>query len=493
MSARGAQHTMPLLVINMGGEMVYILEQRLTAQNVAKDKASRVLQDVVKTMFSRKFTIELFKPQEMYTDAAMRAIFDKLAHSSIMRLNEASMTKLYSLMVMGFKHQILAATEPRMLLDITERHLRSLKPVCNAPDVDDLLDETFAMCSDLYSSFTYGDWMLLKSFLCDFYQNRKIRVSLFLASGIQSMDGTIALSNTGACRPAARRPARSSTSSAARRSTCRVYTRERERERPRPAARARARRAREHGDASGKHRARCRSACALPVLEGETRGERGSVEHGDEGGRSLRAPLGVRQRERARARDDEGARGSRGLVSPLSPSPRARALSLCVPDAPRARPGRAQENEDKAGSKSDGAGSKGVAGASARRAPRASTARAEMNLLASLMGSAAEETEGKGTDGDGGGGSFRINLFPDDTFGFGTGGGDIMGVDDDPDASSQPKGINTVHIDGSMGRKTAAKMLEEMDFHDGGGAKGGDSASKAAADDDDLLDSMDKL
>ena len=49
MGGRGALHTMPMLVINMGGEMVYILEQRLTAQNVAKDKASRVLQDVVST------------------------------------------------------------------------------------------------------------------------------------------------------------------------------------------------------------------------------------------------------------------------------------------------------------------------------------------------------------------------------------------------------------------------------------------------------------
>ena len=46
---------------------------------------------------------------------------------------------------------------------------------------------------------TYGDWMLLKSFLCDFYQNRKIRVSLFLASGIQSMDGTIALRTRAPC------------------------------------------------------------------------------------------------------------------------------------------------------------------------------------------------------------------------------------------------------------------------------------------------------
>lgn len=32
---------MPMLIINMGGEMVYILEQRLTAQAVATDKAKR--------------------------------------------------------------------------------------------------------------------------------------------------------------------------------------------------------------------------------------------------------------------------------------------------------------------------------------------------------------------------------------------------------------------------------------------------------------------
>jgi len=32
---------MPMLIINMGGEMVYILEQRLTAQAVAPDKAKR--------------------------------------------------------------------------------------------------------------------------------------------------------------------------------------------------------------------------------------------------------------------------------------------------------------------------------------------------------------------------------------------------------------------------------------------------------------------
>ena len=36
----GANMAMPILVINMGGEMVYILAQRLRAQNVAPEKGT---------------------------------------------------------------------------------------------------------------------------------------------------------------------------------------------------------------------------------------------------------------------------------------------------------------------------------------------------------------------------------------------------------------------------------------------------------------------
>jgi hypothetical protein len=36
----------------------------------------------------------------------MKAMFEKLAHASIMRLNPASMDKLYDLMTMAVKHQV---------------------------------------------------------------------------------------------------------------------------------------------------------------------------------------------------------------------------------------------------------------------------------------------------------------------------------------------------------------------------------------------------
>ena len=86
---------MPIVVINMGGEMVYILQQRLQAQKVPDDKAVKVLQDVVRAMYSPLFITELFKPQEMYTSSSTKQIFEKLAHSSIMRLNKQSMEKVF--------------------------------------------------------------------------------------------------------------------------------------------------------------------------------------------------------------------------------------------------------------------------------------------------------------------------------------------------------------------------------------------------------------
>jgi len=45
-------------------------------------------------MFNHKFVEELFRPQELYPKKAIKHIFEKLAHTSIMRLNEASMDKV---------------------------------------------------------------------------------------------------------------------------------------------------------------------------------------------------------------------------------------------------------------------------------------------------------------------------------------------------------------------------------------------------------------
>ena len=118
---------LPFIVLNLGAEMVYILDQRLRSQDVSRDRAIKVLDDIVKSMLASAFVEELFRPQEMYTMNATKQIFKKLAHSSIMKLNDTSMQKLFDLMVMGLKYQVQLTVQPEELYFITAKHLDTMK------------------------------------------------------------------------------------------------------------------------------------------------------------------------------------------------------------------------------------------------------------------------------------------------------------------------------------------------------------------------------
>jgi hypothetical protein len=186
----------------MGGEMLYILHQRLRAQKVDSSKEAKVLQEVICAMFDSAFVTGLFQPQDMYTSASTRQIFDRLAHSSLMRLNKTSMDKLYDLMTMSFKHQILNCSNPREFLHMTLTHLQSLKNIANGnARTTNLLENTEAKVVAMFGRggpcSGVGPMLLLKQALYQYVQDKKIRASLFLQHDIQGKDGMFILSLKG--------------------------------------------------------------------------------------------------------------------------------------------------------------------------------------------------------------------------------------------------------------------------------------------------------
>jgi len=202
---------MPPIVIIMGGEMVYILHQRLRAQNVQPEKEKKVLRDVLQAMFSPLFVDELFKPQVMYSANSTKQIFEKLAHSSIMRLNKSSMDKLYDLMTMGLKYQLVSCTHPRQYVHVMMNHLQSMRNLvvgAESKAVHDCIANTEERMKEVYSDtvLSMGAWALLKQSVLRFVQGKKIKVSLFLQRKMQMLDGTLALDNSGKLPPGAELP-----------------------------------------------------------------------------------------------------------------------------------------------------------------------------------------------------------------------------------------------------------------------------------------------
>ncbi|XP_072304408.1 protein OSCP1a [Eucyclogobius newberryi] len=200
--------SLPLVFMNLGGEMLYILEQRLKSDDSCEGGAgkgrwtdadrTRVLNDVVATLFSKVFLDELFKPQQLYSHRTMKTVLSRLAHASIMRLNPASMDRLYELMVMAFKHQVLLCPRPRDVLLVSYNHLDSIRHmVQDSPGVLNQVHEAQRRVIETYSLLSSGELQLLRQTLLNFFEDYHIRVSLLLKSRIQNPNGRFVLDTRG--------------------------------------------------------------------------------------------------------------------------------------------------------------------------------------------------------------------------------------------------------------------------------------------------------
>ncbi|KAL5011115.1 hypothetical protein ScPMuIL_013420 [Solemya velum] len=193
-----SQKTLPLLFINLGGEMVYILDQRLRAQNIPPEKSKKVLHDIISTMFHERFMEELFKPQSLYSKKALRTVFDRLAHASIMRLNAASMDKLYDLMTMAFKYQVSLCLRPKDVLLVTLNHMDAIKKfVENMPDIKQEVDYICRLLIERYAPMCNGEFQYIRQTLLNFFQDMHIRVSIFLKDKVQNSNGRFVLPTSG--------------------------------------------------------------------------------------------------------------------------------------------------------------------------------------------------------------------------------------------------------------------------------------------------------
>uniref|UniRef100_A0A7N8YIT0 Organic solute carrier partner 1a n=1 Tax=Mastacembelus armatus TaxID=205130 RepID=A0A7N8YIT0_9TELE len=190
--------TLPLVFINLGGEMLYILDQRLQAQNTSEDNTEKVLNDIARTLFSKVFMDELLKPQQLYSHRTLKTVLTRLAHASIMRLNPASMDRLYELMIMTFKYQVLLCPRPKDLLLISYNHIDTVRElVKDTPVIVNQVAETHRKIIEVYSSLSEGEFQLLRQTLLIFFQDMHVRVSLFLKNEIQKPNGRFSLSTSG--------------------------------------------------------------------------------------------------------------------------------------------------------------------------------------------------------------------------------------------------------------------------------------------------------
>lgn len=105
-----------------------------------------VLDDVTAALLNPKILSTVFEAATPMSIACIRSTLECVALSSIMRLDKASMNKLFDLMIMLTKYQLTLCTGPREVVLLTLNHIDAMREI--------VIDENAHECVNLVHQMT---------------------------------------------------------------------------------------------------------------------------------------------------------------------------------------------------------------------------------------------------------------------------------------------------------------------------------------------------
>ena len=190
--------SMPVIINCLGGEMIYILCSRLKAQSISQEKSIRVIKDIGNLLYNKKFQNDLYIHKKPNKHQEVKSIFESLAHSSIMRLNTTSMNKLFELMLMTLKLQILRTRYPEEIYQIVINHFYGVIEIMkmidpNDTELIDMLKNAMNNFMNIYGKLNPYDYIILKSVILRFLQGKNVKVSIFIQENLQDTNSILYL------------------------------------------------------------------------------------------------------------------------------------------------------------------------------------------------------------------------------------------------------------------------------------------------------------
>ena len=178
--------------------MIYILCSRLKAQSICQEKSIRVIKDIGNLLYNKKFQTDLYIHKKPNRHQEVKSIFETLAHSSIMRLNSTSMNKLFELMLMTLKLQILRTRYPEEIYQIVINHFYGVIEIMkmidpNDTELIDILKNAMNNFMNIYGKLNPYDYIILKSVILRFLQGKNVKVSIFIQENLQDTSSILYL------------------------------------------------------------------------------------------------------------------------------------------------------------------------------------------------------------------------------------------------------------------------------------------------------------
>ncbi|XP_034104815.1 protein OSCP1 [Drosophila albomicans] len=183
------------ILVNLGCEALFVIDQRLKAQQIESDKSVQVIHDVISVLLEPKFIESLINGSvhseaQLLTAEHCKFMLNDIATCSLMRLTETSMDKLWNLMTMVYKWQLFVSQHQHNLLDITFRHLDAINKLHPDAKRHMLIDFSKNTLLDFWNSCGEDQQLSIYRTNKAWLQCFNTKISLLIRLGFQAMDGS---------------------------------------------------------------------------------------------------------------------------------------------------------------------------------------------------------------------------------------------------------------------------------------------------------------
>ncbi|CAD8201995.1 unnamed protein product [Paramecium octaurelia] len=193
----GAYMANGLILLNLCGDVLYIIEQRLRAQGIDKEKGLTVLNDLAIKIYTHPNIQKMFTPSKTLSNNEIFQQIDQVVHCSIMKLNEDSLSKLFDLVIMTLKSYLMKSNSPYEIYLCTLRHFDVIQDI----GINDQAIQAVLQCKqtfiDKYSKLSSFDYLMIRGEIMKLLGGKFTRVQMFLNDKSQNQDGTFQQKNYG--------------------------------------------------------------------------------------------------------------------------------------------------------------------------------------------------------------------------------------------------------------------------------------------------------
>jgi hypothetical protein len=185
---RAYNYSNAIMIYNLGCEMIYVLHHRMQNLKVEPAKIQKTILDISKTLFSEKIIKKLFEPKPLLGLEYIKSLLFQICHCSIITLDITSFTKLFEMILIGIKKQVLTAPNMHGIFHITMNHLANIGGIIQDEGSLSAITKDF---HKIFSEMSNYDFYMIRSFILNSLNPKNVKVSFYLMDKSQSNDGNL--------------------------------------------------------------------------------------------------------------------------------------------------------------------------------------------------------------------------------------------------------------------------------------------------------------